>query len=269
MNRNRQIAFAAAHEAGKLLLARLGDVRTIDYKGVANIVTDVDKAAEKLILKTIRAEFPHDEILAEESGKNTGAHTNRCWLVDPLDGTTNYAHGYPFFGVSIALVENGKQTLGVVFNPVADELFFAEAGQGAWLNDGPIRVSKIAQLKESLLATGFPPNTPNAQKASMEQFKCLTAASHGVRRDGSAALDLCFVACGRLDGFWERKLAPWDVGAGTLIVEEAGGVVSNLINDAFDLARCDVIASNGLIHNELACTLDEKELARSLALAKD
>jgi len=263
----KEVAFAAAKKAGQLSLERLGDVRKIDYKGVANIVTDVDKACEKIIIQMIRNEFPDDEILAEESGRSSGKRSDRCWLIDPLDGTTNYAHSYPFFAVSIALTENDKRVVGVVFNAVANELFWAELGQGAWLNDKPISVSKINTLAESLLATGFPPNTPQAQRLSMEQFRCITAASHGVRRDGSAALDLCFVACGRLDGFWERKLAPWDTGAGSLIVEEAGGVVTDLTNGTWDIDAGNIIASNGLIQNELVAALNEKELAKAMALA--
>ncbi|PWT98991.1 MAG: inositol monophosphatase [Candidatus Melainabacteria bacterium] len=263
----KEVAFAAARKAGQLSLERLGDVRKIDYKGVANIVTDVDQACEKIIIQMIREEFPDDEILAEESGKSSGKQSDRRWLIDPLDGTTNYAHGYPFFAVSIALTENDKGVLGVVFNAVAKELFWAELGQGAWLNDKPISVSKTGRLAESLLATGFPPNTPEAQRLSMEQFRSVTAASHGVRRDGSAALDLCFVACGRLDGFWERKLAPWDMGAGALIVEEAGGIVTDLTNGTWDIAQGNIIATNSMIQNELVAALNEKELARTIALA--
>jgi len=257
LNRVRETAFKAAREAAGLILSRLGDIRKLDYKGVANIVTDVDRAAEAKILEIIRSDFPSDEILAEESGRTAGDQASRCWLIDPLDGTTNFAHTYPFFAVSIALVEDGKQMLGVVLNPVSKELFWAEAGQGAWLNQERICVSSIAKLSESLLATGFPPGTSQTQHASMERFRRMTALSHGVRRDGSAALDLCFVACGRLDGFWEGKLAPWDLGAGTLIVKEAGGIVTNLANSNFDLASGSVIASNGLIHAQMASTLAE------------
>lgn len=269
MNPSRKIAFRAAYEAGKILLDRLGDVRKIDYKGAANIVTDVDKASEVKILEVIRSEFPDDEILAEESGKNAGSKPTRRWLVDPLDGTTNYAHSYPFFAVSIALIENNEQILGVVFNPVSNELFWAEPGQGAWLNDDRIRVSKISTLDESLLATGFNRDIPKAQRTNMEQFRCLTAASHGVRRDGSAALDLCYIASGRLDGYWERKLAPWDLGAGTLLVKEAGGTVTTLANGPWDVSRSDVIASNGLIHMAFADALKEEELAKTFASALD
>lgn len=264
LNKSKDIAFKAAAEAGKLIASRVGDVRKIDYKGVANIVTDVDKAAEAKIIDIIRSQFPDDEILAEESGRSVGSKTSRCWLIDPLDGTTNFAHTYPFFSVSIALVEAGRQVLGVVFNPVSNELFWAVLGEGAWLNDTRLRVSGIKTLGESLLATGFASSRQDLQSVSMEQFRRLTAVSHGVRRDGSAALDLCFVACGRLDGYWERKLAPWDLGAGTLIVEEAGGKVTNLVNGTLDLSKGHVAATNGLIHDEMITALDDKATAQIL-----
>jgi myo-inositol-1(or 4)-monophosphatase len=268
VNKSREIAFAAARQAGELLANRLGDVRQIDYKGVANIVTDVDKASEAIILKIIRSEFPDDEILAEESGKTAGKKTSRRWVVDPLDGTTNYAHAYPCFCVSIGLLENGKRILGVVFDPILNELFWAELGEGAWLNDKPIHVSHIDKLEASLLATGFRRNPPEDFNTTMEQFRRLTSLTHGVRRDGSAALDLCYVACGRFEGFWERRLAAWDVGAGSLIVEEAGGTVSDLTNGELDVDRGNVIASNGLIHKELVLHLDEEGVRKSLAVSK-
>lgn len=261
MKNSRKIAVRAALEAGRLLKERLGDVRTIDYKEAYNIVTDVDKASEAKIVSIIRGEFPDDDILAEEGGFTEGAGLNRRWLIDPLDGTTNYAHTYPFFSVSIALEEAGKRILGVIYNPMTDELFWAEPGEGAWLNDEKISVSDLKELNSSLLATGFPPDTAKAVRSNLLQFKTLTDRTHGVRRDGSAALDLCFVACGRLDGFWEMKLAPWDIGAGSLIVEEAGGRVTNLSGGALDIYSGHILATNGKIHDDLteALVAIEKE----------
>jgi myo-inositol-1(or 4)-monophosphatase len=257
LKRELEIAIEAALEAGKLIVSKLNKTKQIDYKGAFNLVTDVDKASEQIIIGLIRSEFPTDEILAEESGASPNK-SQRRWLIDPLDGTTNFAHSYPFFCVSIGLEQEGERTLGVVYNPVANELFRAEVGAGAWLNDEPITVSKVSRLEESLLATGFPPNTAEAEQTNLEHFTLLTAASHGVRRDGAAALDLCFVACGRLDGFWERKLSPWDIAAGSLIVEEAGGKVTDLANRRMDLDVGNVLATNGLIHDEVAGALDEK-----------
>jgi myo-inositol-1(or 4)-monophosphatase len=257
LKRERNTAIKAAREAGKLILSKLGEAKKIDYKSAFNLVTDVDKASEAIIIKCILDEFPGDEILAEESGASK-QKSERRWLIDPLDGTTNFAHAYPFFCVSIGLEEMGKRVLGVVFNPVANELFWAEPGEGAWLNDERIAVSKIGKLEESLLATGFAPNTAVIQQNNMENFKQLTGASHGVRRDGAAALDLCFVACGRLDGFWERNLSPWDVAAGSVIVEEAGGKVTDLVGRPMELALGNVFASNGLIHDDVIAALNEK-----------
>lgn len=258
MKNARQIATRAALEAGKILKERLGDVRTIDYKAAFNIVTDVDKASEAKIFSIILDEFPEDDVLAEESGFTKGQTSKRRWLIDPLDGTTNYAHTYPFFSISIALEEDGKRILGVVYNPMTDELFRAEPGEGAWLNDERLFVSDAKELSTSLLATGFPPDTQKAARSNILQFKTLTDQTHGVRRDGSAALDLCFVACGRLDGFWEMKLAPWDIGAGSLIVEEAGGRVTNLSGGPLDISSGHILATNGKIHNEIV------EVLRSL-----
>jgi len=254
LEKEKNTAFQAALKAGKLIAERRDNIKSVDYKSAFNLVTDVDKASEKLIIDLIRADFPDDEILAEESGASR-EKSKRRWLIDPVDGTTNFAHGYPFFCVSIALEKDGERVLGVVFNPIAHELFWAQLGEGAWLNDKPISVSKVNNLNESLLATGFPPDTAAAHQSNLENFAHLTNLCHGVRRDGSAALDLCFVACGRLDGFWERKLAPWDIGAGSLIVEEAGGKVSDLANRQLDMQKGHIVATNGLIHDEVVAAL--------------
>jgi myo-inositol-1(or 4)-monophosphatase len=252
--RDRDLAINAARAAGKYIKERLGNISRIDYKSAYNIVTDVDKATEKLILDMIKSENPDDSVVAEEGGGGIKAG-DRCWFIDPLDGTTNFTHTYPFFCVSIGLEVAGKMAVGVVYNPISDELFSAEGGKGAFLNDAAISVSKIDKLETSLLATGFPADTATSVYNNLEIFKELTNNSHGVRRDGSAALDLCFVACGRLDAFWEMKLAPWDVAAGSLIVAEAGGRVTNLISGPFDKSNGHIIASNGLIHDEVVATL--------------
>ncbi|KAF1856861.1 hypothetical protein Lal_00039336 [Lupinus albus] len=261
-----EIALQAAKKAGALLAERVGKIERLDYKGAFNIVTDVDRASEALIIQTIFDAFPDDDFLGEEGGlsadalssiasKKTATSNNRRWIIDPLDGTTNFAHSYPFFAVSIAFEYDGLIQCGVVFNPMADETFAAERGKGAFLNGKPLKVSSIDQIDKSLLATGFPPDTLKSFDDNMATFKMLTNESHGVRRDGSAALDLAFVASGRLDGFWERKLSPWDIAAGSLIVAEAKGRVSNLEGGLLDMSTGHIIASNGLIHDDIVSSI--------------
>lgn len=254
MDQIREIAFKAARTAGAILRSRAGNIGNIDYKSAFNIVTDVDKEAERNIIEILNEHFPNDQILAEESGAHDARSTRR-WIIDPLDGTTNYSHGYPFFCVSIGYEDAGEPLMGVVYNPIADEMFWAQKGQGAFLNDTAIKVSSHTGVATSLLATGFPPDSKNAKHSNMEQFARATGQSLGVRRDGSAALDLCFVACGRLDGFWEMKLAPWDLAAGTVIIREAGGLVTSLTGGEFDMSSGHVLATNGLIHDELVDVL--------------
>lgn len=248
MKNEKHVAFRAALEAGGLIKERMGQIASIDYKSAFNLVTDVDQASEKLILGILATEFPDDAILAEESGIHEGKPERR-WLIDPLDGTTNYAHSYPFFCVVIGLEERGEMVLGVIYDPVKDELFYAEKGSGAFLNDERIKVSNVDDVTKSLLTTGFPPDTRATEFNNMLEFTTLTNLSHGVRRDGSAALDLSYVACGRIDGFWEMKLAPWDVGAGSLIVQEAGGRVTNLEGGKHEVDKGFILATNGLIHD--------------------
>jgi myo-inositol-1(or 4)-monophosphatase len=252
-----ELTQAIAREAGALLKSRVGKIKNIDYKGAYNIVTDVDKASEKMIIEAIQKNYPDDGLLGEEGGAVIAQKSNRRWIIDPLDGTTNYAHSYPFFAVSIGVEEDNKMVVGVVYNPMADEMFVAEKGGGAFLNGVKLQVSKEGSLENSLLATGFPPDTVNNMHNNLESFKYLTNQCHGVRRDGSAALDLCFVAAGRLDGFWERKLSPWDVAAGSLIVEEAGGTVTNLDGGFMELAKGNILASNGLIHEQVIAGLEK------------
>jgi len=260
MDNAREAAIKAARSAGQLILQKMGNNK-IDQKGsFNNLVTDADKAAEVIILDILKKDFPGDEILAEESGAGGSKGTNRRWLIDPIDGTTNFAHSYPFFAVSIALEEAGKLQMGVVFNPVSNELFWAQTGKGAWLNDKQIKVSKISRLQESLLSTGFSGNGSN-----IERFKHLTSITHGVRRDGSAALDLCFIASGRTEGYWELKIAAWDVGAGILIIQEAGGQVTDMDGNKLVLTdgRFNIAASNGQIHKEFISTLAELQAAKT------
>jgi myo-inositol-1(or 4)-monophosphatase len=249
-----ETAKRAALKAGSHIKERLGHSK-IDYKGAFNLVTDVDKASEAMILEILRADFPDDSVLAEEGG-GTQNQSPRRWLIDPLDGTTNFAHSYPFFAVSIALEVDGEVVVGVVFNPISHELFSAQKGKGAFLNDQPMQVSNVPVLNESLLATGFPPDSGNSLQNNIAAFAEVTHRCHGVRRDGSAALDLCYVASGRLDGFWELKLAPWDIGAGSLIVREAGGMTTDVDGTPLKLSTGHILATNGKIHNEVMKVLE-------------
>ena len=262
----RAVALKAADAAGAILTSKLGKLSHIDYKGAFNIVTEADKESEAEVIRLIREEFPDHQILGEESGAHKSSSKCR-WLIDPLDGTTNYAHAYPFFCVSIGFEEDGKMKFGAVFNPVSKELFQAELGSGAFLNGQKIQVSKVKTISESLLATGFPADSENTKFPNMTEFYKLTNLCHGVRRDGSAALDLSFVACGRSEGFWEFKLSPWDLAAGTLILEEAGGKVTSPCGGEFDINSGHVLATNGLIHDELISVLDschENKLSNTL-----
>ncbi|MBX9686944.1 MAG: inositol monophosphatase [Candidatus Obscuribacterales bacterium] len=252
----RSTALQAAQAAGAILKEKLGKLSSIDYKGAFNLVTEADKASEAEVIRIIREQFPDHQILGEESGAHKSSAKQR-WLIDPLDGTTNYAHSYPFFSVSIGFEDDGEMLLGMVFNPVSNELFHAERGKGAFLNESKIKVSKQSKLAESLLATGFPPDSKRAAHSNMIEFQTLTDLCHGVRRDGSAALDMCFVAAGRLDGFWEFKLSPWDLAAGLVILREAGGSVSDPTGKEFDLNSGHVLATNSLIHEEVRIALEQ------------
>ena len=242
-----------AREAGALLLEYFHKGLKIEYKGEADLVTAADRASEVLIRERISKQFPSHDVLGEEQGLNDRGSEYR-WYVDPLDGTTNFAHGYPVFCVSMALEHRtgaqGKRIAGVVYDPTRDELFSAELGKGAQLNGKAIRVSKTAQLKECLVATGFPSHKRH-KNPNIHFYHQITLRTHGVRRAGSAALDLCCVACGRFDGFWEFNLNPWDTAAGALIVEEAGGKVSRFDGSAFLLDSRETLGSNGLVHDDL------------------
>jgi myo-inositol-1(or 4)-monophosphatase len=245
-------ASEVAREAGALLVRYYERRVRVEYKagkGDVDVVTEADRASEKYIVERIRARFPEHAIVAEEGGGRESGSPFR-WYVDPLDGTTNFAHSFPQFCISLALEKDGRIVAGVVFDPLRDELFAAEHGGGAFLNQRPIRVSAVAALAESLLATGFP-SRKRHQNSNIHFYHQVTLASHGVRRPGSAALDLCYVACGRLEGFWEFNLSPWDTAAGWLLVEEAGGRATDMHGAAFRLPTGSIAASNGLIHGQL------------------
>lgn len=249
-------ALELAKEAGEIQLRRLKERPRVEYKGEINLVTEVDRECEELIIEGIRKRFPDDDVLAEETHRSFKGSPYR-WLVDPLDGTTNYAHGYPVFCVSIALEYRGQLQFGVVYDPTRDELFWARKGQGAYLNGERISVSKNGELSRSLLVTGFPYDLKTDPVNNLDHFCNLIMEAQAIRRDGSAALDLCYVACGRFDGFWELKLWPWDVAAGALIVEEAGGKVTDFSGDPFDLYGLEIVATNGLIHPQIIAVLSK------------
>lgn len=221
----------------------------VEYKGEVDVVTEADRRSEALIVERIRDRWPGHDILGEE-GTHTKTGSEFRWYVDPLDGTTNFAHGYPVFAVSLGLARGSDLVAGVVYDPTRDEMFAAEKGSGAWLNERRISVSPIKSLGESLLATGFP-SQKRHKNPNIHFYQRLTLRSHGVRRAGSAALDLANVACGRYDGFWEFNLNPWDTAAGVVLVREAGGVVTDFRGGDFDLASREVCGSNRHIHSAL------------------
>lgn len=252
------VAIEAAREAGALQRERLGEAHKIEFKGELNPVTEVDRACEERITKKIQSAFPSHDILAEEGGGKR-RDSEFKWIIDPLDGTVNYTHGYPLFCVSIALEKNGKIVLGVVYEPNRDELFCAEEGGGATLNGGKIHVSKTAELGKSLLCTGFAYNVKKTARNNLSHFRQMILSAQAVRRDGVAAVDLCYVACGRFDGFWELNLFPWDVAAGALMVTEAGGALSEFSGRPFSVYAKEIVASNGRIHSEMTTTLISSE----------
>ncbi len=238
-----------AREAGALLMTYFARRVKVEYKGEVDLVTEADRASEALITDRIHARWPRHSLLAEE-GTRTQGDGDYQWYVDPLDGTTNFAHGFPVFCVSMAVEHQGKRVAGVIYDPTRDELFAAEAGSGAYLNSRRIHVSKVAKLSESLLATGFPSHKRH-KSPNIHFYHQITLRTHGVRRAGSAALDLAGVACGRFDGFWEFNLNPWDTAAGVLLVEEAGGQVTDFSGGPFRIKSDETIASNRLLHADL------------------
>jgi myo-inositol-1(or 4)-monophosphatase len=240
---------AIAREAGALLMEYFRQRVKIEYKGEADLVTVADRKSEALIRERIRQQWPEHDILGEEGGLRDNGSEYR-WYVDPLDGTTNFAHGFPVFCVSLALEHQGKRIAGVIYDPTRDELFAAELGNGAYLNQQRIHVSATTRLEECLVATGFPSHKRH-KNPNIFFYHQITLHTHGVRRAGSAALDLCSVACGRFDGLWEFNLKPWDTAAGVLIVQEAGGSVTDFKGGPFQLDGWETLASNGIVHRAL------------------
>jgi myo-inositol-1(or 4)-monophosphatase len=238
-----------AREAGSLLMEHFRRRVKIEYKGEVDLVTVADRQSEAMIRDRIRGQFPSHDIMGEE-GTRIETGSDYKWYVDPLDGTTNFAHGYPVFCVSLAVEYRGARIAGVVYDPTRNELFAAEKANGARLNGKPIQVSSTANLAECLVATGFPSHKRH-QNPNIYFYHQLTLRSHGVRRAGSAALDLCYVAAGRFDGFWEFNLNPWDTAAGVLLVEEAGGRVTDFSGGPFQIASRETLASNGHVHDAL------------------
>lgn len=260
------LAISLARAAGAIQRERYETKLAIETKSVAlDLVTEVDKQCEALIVDGIRAARPHDAILAEEG---SGGDTLSChattprdwtWIIDPLDGTTNFAHGYPCFAVSIGIECRGVREIGVVYEPLRDELFHALRGAGAFRNGQPIRVSSETQLDRSMLTTGFAYDIHRSENDNLDLFRRFIKRARALRRDGSAAIDLCFVACGRFDGYWEKNLNPWDVSAGLLLVEEAGGCVSDYAGNTIQSSGAQIVASNGKIHAAMLEILQSSE----------
>ncbi len=260
LKRVRDVSVAA----GELIKSRLGRFGNIFFKGRINLVTDIDKASQELIIKRLKKLLPEADFLAEEE-KNTIKRTREFrWIVDPLDGTTNFVHGFPFFCVSIALQKDSEIVLASVYDPIRKELFHSLKNSGSFLNKKRISVSKTKTLKESLLATGFSYKFRKSRDNNIANFIKLLVSSQAIRRAGSAALDLCYVACARFDGFWELDLNPWDTAAGILIVKEAGGKVSNFKDREYSLKDKQILATNGLIHKQMLGLLcrDKKRFLR-------
>jgi myo-inositol-1(or 4)-monophosphatase len=254
-----EVALSAAHAAGEVLRSNFGKVQSIRFKSEVDLVTDIDERAEKAIVEIIRAHFTDHRILAEE-GSAGGDDERHRWIVDPLDGTTNYAHGVPVFCVSIAYEQDDQIVVGVIYDPLRDETFLAQKGAGFTLNGRGMAVSTTDVLLSSLVATGFPYDRTRLPRA-MRQFETLSFKGRAVRRLGSAALDTAYVAAGRLDGYWEATVNPWDIAAGWLMVLEAGGRVSNLAGGPFTVDGGEILATNGQIHQAMVEALGESDAA--------
>jgi myo-inositol-1(or 4)-monophosphatase len=253
--RIKQVGICAANRGGDILRQHFGHLFAIHKKGAIDLVTTADIESERAIVETIRSEFPDHGILAEETGFIAG-HPEKHWIIDPLDGTTNFAHGLGIFAVSIAFVYQGEPAFGIVFNPVSGEMFTALAGQGGLLNNHPIGVSTTTTVRDGLLVTGFPYDLARTPTDVLNRFnRCLTAAQ-GIRRLGSAALDLCYVACGRFEGFWEENLKPWDTAAGMLIAVEAGARITDFAEQPYTVDKKQILATNGHIHSEMLTLLN-------------
>jgi len=245
-----EVAISAAKEAGRIQMIHLGQIHSVEYKGEFNPVTEVDRLCDELIQRTILKAFPEHEIMTEESSfKKKGSPWR--WIIDPLDGTTNYARGFPFFSVSIGLEIDGELNLGVVYIPPFDELFVATKGEGAFLNGIKLSVSQVDQLERSFLATGFPYDVQENPEVYLPYFHQFIKRSLAIRRPGSAAIDLCYVAAGRFDGFWELNLQPWDMAAGVLVIREAGGKVTDFGGRPINIYGGETLASNGFLHEQM------------------
>ncbi len=240
-------AIRCALESGRIQRKYFQKRIEILHKGETNLVTNVDFACQDKLIELMKKEFPQDDIIAEEKANRFDGSKNR-WIIDPLDGTTNYAHGYPFFCTSIAYEQEGTVTHGVVYNPIFEELFFTRKGAGAYLNGERVKVSPVDGLRKALLSTGFPYDLATNKRNNIDHFVKFLFKAQAIRRDGSAALNLSYVACGRFDGFWELSLNSWDMAAGCLMVIEAGGEVTNLSGGKFSIYRDEIVASNGIIH---------------------
>jgi myo-inositol-1(or 4)-monophosphatase len=252
-------ALDTARRAGGVLCEYHRQHHTVNRKSSEiDLVTEADVAAERLIVDALREYFPEHTILSEEGLgdlQQVVGETECLWVVDPLDGTVNYAHGYPVWGVSLALVERGRVIMGVIYDPLRDEIFWAKHGQGAWLGEKPIRVSKTAHLKDALVATGFAYKRATLKDNNLAEFSAVMPRVQGVRRAGAAVLDLAHLAAGRLDGYWEMHLQPWDWAAGSLLVAEAGGMVTDMQGESWSLATDNLAATNGALHDELLAVL--------------
>ncbi|HVO87236.1 MAG TPA: inositol monophosphatase family protein, partial [Casimicrobiaceae bacterium] len=258
------VARSAVTEAGAHLRRAWGQSKVVRYKGAVNLVTETDHALEALIVGRLRAAFPDHRIVAEEgsTGADATSRDDHVWYLDPLDGTTNFAHDFPHFAISLALARGAEIILGIVHDPIRDETFFATEGGGATLNGEPIHVSAVGDLDRALLATGFPYDRREHTDFYLGFVADFMRRTQGIRRTGSAALDLCYVACGRLDGMWEWKLSPWDIAAGTCIVREAGGTVTDFIGGPLDLFGTQTLASNRHLHSALTEVLRPRVEAR-------
>lgn len=245
-----KVAIDSSKAAGNFILKNMQKAMKIDFKGRVNMVTEVDRGSQEIIVSRILKDFPEAGILAEESGEGD-VESNFKWIIDPLDGTTNFVHGFPCFAVSVAVEIDGDVKVAVVHDPYHHETFWAIEGRGAYLNENRIRVSGVNQLINSLLATGFPYELNEYFYKNMEIFKALYQKCQGIRRAGAATIDMCYVACGRFEGYWEFYLNPWDVAAGYLIVKEAGGKLSNAQGGKFSIYGYEYVATNGLIHDEM------------------
>jgi myo-inositol-1(or 4)-monophosphatase len=244
-------------EVGKILLQSLGKAQSIQFKGRANLVTEMDRRSEEHLIRAIRAQYPEHAILSEEAGSLPGGVGQPQWVLDPIDGTTNYVHGLPYFCVALALRQGAQLQAGMVYHPYVDELYWAERGLGAFMNGQPLHVSATPVLDDALLTTGFPSDLTHAPDSNIEHFLALMPKTRAIRRMGSASLDLCNVAAGRLDGFWQPTMLVWDVAPGAIIVEEAGGRVTDFAGNA-GVYEGSVAASNGKIHAALLEALHER-----------